>query len=314
MTPETDLRAAPAPRRAARDIIDAVLENLRNNLEPLKYTVLAPSRFLVYLHPTEFERIEGIVPILEKETIRALTDELASLNRRPAWRRHVDRFLGVAPEVQNAAVEWHVEFLRDPDGELQEGDILIDSELLLPPPTDLGAGERTRRVTTRHFERRPEQEKPVASVPAVLQTPSAPPEPTSRTVTLVETLERPAAASPVLARLRYEDNSGAHTYDIARDSVTVGRGGMAYRVDVRVEASADVSREHLRLRRDPATGRFYVVDLSSLGTTVDGRRVPKGYEESDGSKRENGVETALPDRARLGLADTVYVDFETIRS
>ena len=109
----------------------------------------------------------------------------------------------------------------------------------------------------------------------------------------------------MFARLRYEDNSGAHTYDIARDSVTVGRGGMAYRVDVRVEASADVSREHLRLRRDPATGRFYVVDLSSLGTTVDGRRVPKGYEELDGSKRENGVETVLPDRARLGLADTV---------
>ena len=321
MTPETDLRVAPAPRRAARDIIDAVLENLRNNLEPLKYTVLAPSRFLVYLHPTEFERIEGIIPILEKETIRALTEELGRLNKQPVWRRHVGRFLGAAPEVQNAAVEWHVEFLRDPDGELQEGDILIDSELLLPPPTDLGAGERTRRVTTRHFDRRTEQEKPASlpsppSVPPIAATASttpAAPEPTSRTVTRVETVERPAVANTVLARLRYEDNSGAHTYDIARDSVTVGRGGMTYRVDVRVEASADVSREHLRLRRDPATGRFYVVDLSTLGTTVDGRRVPKGYEELDGSKRENGVETVLPDRARLGLADTVYLDFETVR-
>lgn len=302
MTPDTDVRPASAPRRAARDIIDAVLENLRNNLEPLKYTVLAPSRFLVYLHPAEHARVEGIIPILEKETIRALTEELATLNRRPAWRRHVDRFLGVAPEVQNAAVAWHVEFLRDPDGELQEGDILIDSELLLPPPTDLGAGERTRRVTTRHFDQRAERDRQVAGV-----------EPSSRTVPRVETIERPAAAtSTVYARLRYEDNSGAHTYEIARDSVTVGRGGLAYRVDVRVEASADVSREHLRLRRDPASGRFYVVDLSSLGTTVDGRRVAKGYEEADGSKRENGVETALPHRARLGLADTVYLDFEAV--
>jgi hypothetical protein len=315
MPQETQPRPAPAPRRAARDIIDAVLENLRNNLEPLKYTVLAPSRFLVYLHPTEFERVEGIFPILEKETIRALTDELARLNRRPAWRRHVDRFIGVAPEVQNAAVEWHVEFLKDPDGELQEGDILIDSELLLPRPLDLGAGERTRRVTTRHFDRRTEQDRPAAvAAPMESAAPAAgSSEPTSRTVTRVETVERPAAANAVLARLRYEDNSGAHTYDISRDSVTVGRGGMAYRVDVRVEASADVSREHLRLRRDPASGRFYVVDLSSLGTTVDGRRVPRGYEESDGSKRENGVETPLPDRARLGLADTVYLDFEAVR-
>jgi hypothetical protein len=101
-----------------------------------------------------------------------------------------------------------------------------------------------------------------------------------------------------------------HSYDIARDSVTVGRGGLAYRVDVRVEASADVSREHMRLRRDPATGRFFVVDLSSLGTSVDGRRVPRGFDEADGAKRENGTETALGDRARIGLADTVFLDFE----
>jgi hypothetical protein len=302
MTPDTDVRPAPAPRRAARDIIDAVLENLRNNLEPLKYTVLAPSRFLVYLHPAEHTRIEGIIPILEKETIRALTEELAKLNHRPGWRRHVDRFLGVAPEVQNAGADWHVEFLRDPDDELQEGDILVDSELVLPAPTDLGAGERTRRVTTRHFDRRQEADRPVSETATE-----------ARAVARVESVERPAApAATVYARLRYEDNSGAHTYEIARDSVTVGRGGLAYRVDVRVEASADVSREHLRLRRDPASGSFYVVDLSSLGTTVDGRAVPRGYEEVEGSKRENGVETALPNRARLGLADTVYLDFEAV--
>ena len=108
MPSETDVRRPP--RRAARDLIDAVLENLRNNLEPLKYSVLAPSRFLVYLHPTEYARIEGIIPILEKETIRALTEELGKLNRKPGWRRHVDRFLGALPEVTNAAMEWHVEF------------------------------------------------------------------------------------------------------------------------------------------------------------------------------------------------------------
>jgi hypothetical protein len=302
MPQDTDVRPPAAPRRAAGDLIEAVLENLRNNLEPLRYTVLVPSRFHIYLHPAEYARIEGILPILEKETIRALTEELARLNRRPAWRRHVERFLGTVPgdkEVQNAAMEWHVEFLKDPDGELQEGDILIDSELLLPPASELGAGDRTRRVTTRHLGQRDRAPQPGEAA--------------ARTSTRVETIERPAApAAPVSARLRYEDNSGVHTYDVSKDSITVGRGGLAYRVDVRIEASADVSREHLRLRRDPATGRFFVVDLSSLGTTVDGRRVPKGYEEVDGSKRENGVETPVPERARLGLADTVFLDFEVI--
>jgi hypothetical protein len=297
MPSETDVRRPT--RRAARDIIDAVLENLRNNLEPLKYSVLAPSRFVVYLHATEHARIEGIVPILEKETIRALGEELEKLNRRPGWRRHVDRFFGSPTEVTNAATQWHVEFLKDPDGELQEGDILVDSELLLPAVEDLGAGERTRRVTTRHITQRN-------------RAPSDP-EPAPATAARVEVVERPTATSPVLARLRYEDNAGSHTYDIAKDSVTVGRGGLAYRVDVRIEASADVSREHLRLRHDPAARTFYLVDLSSLGTTVDGKRVPKGYEEADGSKRENGVETQLPDRARIGLAETVFLDFEVRR-
>jgi pSer/pThr/pTyr-binding forkhead associated (FHA) protein len=289
MIPEAHTVSAP-PRRAARDVIEAVLENMRNNLEPLKYSTLVPSRYLVYLHPAEHARLEGILPILEKETVRALAEELGKLNRRPAWRRHVDRFLGSTPEVQNAGIEWHVEFLRDPDGELQEGDILVDSELMLPPAMELGAGDRTRRVTTRHAPRTGQV-----------------------TTTREETVVQSAVPSPpVRARLRYEDNSGLHAFEIVKDSVTIGRGGIAYRVDVRIDASVDVSREHLRLRRDPQSGRFYVVDLSSLGTTVDGRRVPKGYDEGEGGKRENGVETPLSDRARIGLADTIYLDFETV--
>jgi hypothetical protein len=77
-----------APRRPARDLIDAVLENMRKNLEPLKYSTLAPSRYVVYLHPDEYARLEGIVPILQEQTIRALTEELAALNRRSAVQRY----------------------------------------------------------------------------------------------------------------------------------------------------------------------------------------------------------------------------------
>jgi hypothetical protein len=276
------------PRRSARDVIDAVLDNMRTNLEPLKYSTLAPSRYLVYLHPAEYARIEGIIPLLQKETARALREELDRLNYRSTMRRYLDRLFGAEPDVQNPGVEWHIEFLRDADGELLEGDILIDSELLLPGPVELGAGERTRRVTTMRAGQ--------------------------RTTTRQELVDRPPASpgAAVVARLRYEDNSGAHAYDIAKDSVTIGRGGIAYRVDVRIEASVDVSREHFRIRRDPQTGRFFAIDLSSLGTTLDGKRLPKGYDDSDGSKRENGVETALPDRARLGMADTVYLDFEVL--
>lgn len=282
------VQSADPPRRSSRDVIDAVLDNMRKNLEPLKYSTLAPSRYLIYLHPAEYARIEGIIPLLQKETARALVEELDKLNYRSPMRKYLDRLFGADPAVQNPAVDWQIEFLRDVDGEIQEGDILIDSELLLPGPVEFGAGERTRRVTTMRAGQ--------------------------RTTTRRELLDQPppATTGTPVARLRYEDNSGAHTFDIVKDSVTIGRGGIAYRVDVRIDASVDVSREHLRIRRDRESGRFFAIDLSSLGTTLDGKRLPKGYDEAGGSKRENGVETQLPDRARLGMAETVYVEFEVL--
>ena len=41
-----------------------------------------------------------------------------------------------------------------------------------------------------------------------------------------------------------------------------------------------MSREHARIRRDPQTGAFFLIDLSSLGTTLNGRHVPRGLRRS----------------------------------
>ena len=288
--------AAPAidstpqrPRRPARDIIDAVVDNMRKNLEPLKYSTLAASRYTVFLHPSEYARLEGIVPILREQTVRALTEELQKLNRGSLVQRWVDRAVGrVDPQIQSAGSGWQVDFVADPDGDMGEGDLLVDSELLLPSSPDLGVGARTRRVTTVHTG--------------------------SRTTTREQTIERTetAAAAPVRATIVYEDDSGRHSYDMVKELVTVGRGGIAYPVDIKIVSSPDVSREHARIRRDAATGRFFLIDLSSLGTTLNGRHVPRGFEEVDGSKRENGAEAALPDVARIGLADTVFLDFRKV--
>jgi pSer/pThr/pTyr-binding forkhead associated (FHA) protein len=122
----------------------------------------------------------------------------------------------------------------------------------------------------------------------------------------------PAAPAAIYARIEYTDEEGSHTYDVGKDSTVIGRGGIAYRVDVRIKSAVDVSREHARIRRDPATGRFFLIDLSTLGTTVDGRPVPRGYDEDAGNKRENGVERPLPEQARIGLADMIYLDFRTV--
>ncbi len=282
--PEGDAAIA---RRPAADLIEAVLENMRTNLEPLKYSILAPSRYVVYLHPDEFARVEPIIPILQAQTIRALGEELEKLNRRPVHLRYFERFVPAATPVENAARDWQIEFLPDADGELAPGDILIHSELAIPGADDeLGAGQRTRRITTRIHDGRK----------------------TTRRQEVV-TATHPADATTVFARLRYDDASGSHTFEITRDAITIGRGGIAYQVDVKVDASVDVSREHARIRRDPASGNFFLIDLSTLGTTVDGQRVARGYDERDGVKRDNGVESPLPHGARIGLAGAIFLQF-----
>jgi hypothetical protein len=273
-------------RRPARDLIVAVLENMRRNLEPLKYSTIAPSRYLVYLHPVEYSRLEGLLPVLQEQTVRALAEELDALNNPSFVRKYADRLLGhTRVPVQSVSTEWQVEFLADPDDDVAEGDILIVSELALPTSPELGAGERTRRIATVHSSRRT----------------------TTRQQTVTDA-HRPST-SRVFARIEYNDTAGHHSFDAVKDSITIGRGGITYPVDIRVVSSVDVSREHARIRRDPQTGQFFLIDLSSLGTTLNGRHVPRGYDEVDGTKRENGTETPLPNQARIGLADTVYLQF-----
>jgi hypothetical protein len=270
-------------------LIEAVLANMRENLEPLRYSILAPSRYVVYLHPAEYARLEGIIEVIREQTIRALSEEVGALNRPSLLSHCVRRFLGSetrtsGPQVENPNGNWNVEVLANPDGDIPEGDILVDSELVLPASPDLGIGERTRLVTTVHSAR--------------------------GTTSRHRTLDRAgdlSAAKPS-ATIEFDDAAGHHLYDV-NDSVTIGRGGNSHRVDIKVVSSVDVSREHARIRRDARTGDFFLIDLSTLGTTLNGRHVPRGYDETGGTKRENGAETLLPDKARIGLADTVYSNF-----
>jgi len=261
---------AHASRRPARDLIDAVVENMRKNLEPLKYSTLTPTRFTVYMHPTEYARLEGIIPILESQTIQALTDELQALNRRSPitqWFKRIAR--DRQPQIDNGGAAWQVEFRADPDGDMHEGDLLIDSELALPARPELGVGERTRRITTVHTGRH-------------------------QTTTREHTVNRAtqAAASPVFARITYDDTLGPHTHDVCKDSVTIGRGGIAYPVDIRIVSSVDVSREHARIRGVDRLDAVAVVDVE-----VDVHD-PESGRPGPGDRQRDVVVDAEPARSR----------------
>src|SRR5262249_39111654 len=153
-------------------------------------------RYLIYLHPEEYARLEGIIVILREQTIRALSEEVAVRNSPSMFRQYARRILGgQSPQVENPGGEGSIEFLPDPDGEIQEGDILVDSELLLPASPELGIGERTRRVTTIH----------------------SPQQTTSKGGLISRSAELSTGAS--FARITFDDAAGHHSYDV-RTSVT----------------------------------------------------------------------------------------------
>ena len=114
------------------------------------------------------------------------------------------------------------------------------------------------------------------------------------------------------ARLQYEDNGGPHAFEMSRDSIVdrPRRDRLSSR-----RSHRSVGRCIARARAHPPrsrTGAFFIIDLSTLGTTINGQRVPKGTTMADGTKRENGVETPLPTGSRIGLADTVFLSSKSL--
>jgi hypothetical protein len=304
------------PDKAAtgRDIILEIVRAMQGNVEPLLFSTVAPTRFCVYLHPADYERLEGIFPMVADEARRALDKEVARWNEASRPSRLPRRLLGgrgPAPPIEPPANGWEIRFEPDVDGEMAPGDIAIASDLTLPARPEL-EGSRTRRVTTLRRGAEVSRREQVLDRP-----PDPPPIPSAAEPASARPPALPATAAPapaeggtVYATLAYEDRQGRHRVPLTTAQVVVGRGGVGYWVDVKLDVSADVSREHVRLRRDEATGQFFLKDVSSLGTSIDGVPVPTSVEMLDGRKRDIGVEVPLPPRARIGLANVIVLDFE----
>jgi predicted component of type VI protein secretion system len=98
---------------------------------------------------------------------------------------------------------------------------------------------------------------------------------------------------------------------MTKDEIVAGRGGRDYWTDLKFDTLPDVSREHFRLRRDPASGKFFLKDLSRLGTTINGEKAPSSVEFVDGEKRDRNLEAPVPEQARIGLADVLFLEFRS---
>lgn len=292
---------------------------MEERLYPLLYRVLPPRAYHVYLHRDDYREVETIAPAIAADAQRALTERVDTLNRRPRWQ---GLLLGKPPPIEPPSAGWEISIHPDANSELERGQIGIVSRLSVArTPTFEGGTPTTRiartvvtgtlrRTTTREEAAAPPVPQTVAaSVSTPLVAAAAAP---SAVLSATSIAEPRVEAARGVARLAYVDEQGPHIFVMRKDVVSIGRGGSAHWVDVQVTTGPRVSREHCRIRRAD-DGRFFLQDLSTWGTSVNGQRVTAYVHTSPaGQLEETGQEHQLPRDARIQLADALLIEFQTL--
>jgi hypothetical protein len=270
---QSGIKPGPSSQQArisGQVIINELIRNMELGRLELGYSILVPCVFSVYLHPDDFTRITGVQEILKEDARRALSARLSEWNAKPSlFRRNAPR-----KTYRTAQNDWWIELFADSESSVPPGDVEIHSELAeIAQP-----GYRGTKTTL------------IAREPSV----------TSARVSRDRQATR-RQAPRIFAEIQYRDDTGAQTYFVTQDEISIGRGGEDLWVDLPLYTGDDVSREHLRLRRDPATGSFTVTDKSRNGTWLNAKRLTRD------------TDTPLPDRAEIKLADTLKLAFEVRR-
>ena len=325
-----------------RDIIEELVERMRTESEPLRYSALAHGVYRVFLHREDYDRVSPARRALVEEAGRALDEELDRLNARrtPApdqWGKIVQAatrlMKPVEPPLRRPPAGWVIELYQDEDEELLPGHIRITSELGQPPAQAILAGDPTHRVQPlggsvvpppaqpRAEPVSPPRADPVAQPAAqpaadrgtFIPAASTPPVPdaTRRTTATIDTSAPTSRVSTAAAwgELTYRDSTGQeHNAPLVGELIRIGRGGRGALVDVTVEGPDDISRTHLHLRRE-ASGSISVKDVSRFGTTMDNVRIPPSL-DATGRDLEQWVPVGA--RAQFGLAGVIVLHFKRV--
>jgi hypothetical protein len=257
-------------------IVDELVTEMEAKLYPIVYRTSPPPEYHVYLHPADYREVEALVPLIVADAQLKLNERVEALNKTSRWRTLRES----RPPIELPAGGWAIFFHPDANDELKHGELGIVSRLAIPasPQYDGNATVRIGRTVVSGASRRTTTAEEGATSALA---------PTAGT-------RRVADAAPS-ARLTYRDEQGDHQFTMRAEVITIGRGGPAHWVDVRIVAAARVSRQHCRIRRD-RDGRFFLKDLSSWGTSVDGARVTADEYELRGD-------------VRIDLADAVTIAF-----
>ena len=257
---------------SGQTIINELIRNMEQGRFELAYTVLLPCAFSIYLNPEDHAHLAGVFDLIAEDAKRALRARVSQLNT-PATVLGMRVPRKPQKEFKIATRDWIVEFLAD--AEVPAGDIEIHSELNEASQPGY-CGTKTTLMN---------------------REPSV----TSGQRTTSPRTEAKPTGDQVLAEIRYEDDSGSQLFLVTQNEIRVGRGGDGQAMDLALYSNDEVSREHLVLRREAATGVFLVEDKSTNGTWLDGKRLRRGIEE------------ILPNKAEIGVAEVLTLSFEVRR-
>jgi hypothetical protein len=259
-------------RISGRIIIEQLVRNMELGQFEMGYSILAPCIFSLYLHPDDYTRLTGVFDLIRQDAKQALAARLGQWNAKPLGLSSLRGAKNRKP-YKIAGKDWSFEFFPDSEGAVPLGDVEIHSELNeIPQPGYHG-------TKTTLLDREP-------SVGAI----------TGRTGAVKS--ETRQTGDRVYAEIRYEDDSGPQLFLMTRDEISVGRGGDGAQVSLALYTNDEVSREHLRVRLDPAARRFVIVDQSMNGTWLNGKRLVRGVEET------------LPAKAQINVAEVITLQFE----
>ena len=134
---------------SGRKIWKAVRDELMLNLYPLPFSTIAPTVYHVYLHPDDFDAIDGVAVRVVSQIQQALTAEVEKVNSglQRSARRVMTRLLDreELPPIEVPATGWEVHLCADRNGELERGQLGIVSTLAMPAPVEY-AGTPTTRI------------------------------------------------------------------------------------------------------------------------------------------------------------------------
>src|SRR5688572_29990574 len=192
-----------------RQIIVTMVQQLRTRIVRLTSKALAPTHFVVYLHPDDHSQLAGITRAIADDASREMDAEIARATRwsTPGWRRLLAR--AARPweppplPIEGASSRRQIEFVPDPDGELPRGRFRI--VIHLPTARPDFAGTSTVSVTA-------------GVATAAINGDRQPVEPKTG-----------------YARIDLHDEGGARVFEVCSDKTIIGRGGQGVWADLKVQ-------------------------------------------------------------------------------